>query len=89
VYRILLCNILIKHNFLSLFSIITIVYLKTLLIEGRNIEIGNLFSFFDITFSVSALVKVYVFGQSTKTLYFHGICKLKNLEKIVIEKKDK
>jgi len=44
--------------------------MKILLIEGRNTEIGNWFSFIDIIFSASALVNVYVLGQSSKTLFF-------------------
>lgn len=43
--------------------------MKCLLIEGRNIEIGNWFSFVSIIFSVIALDKVYVLGQSTKSLF--------------------
>lgn len=41
---------------------------NNLLIDGRNIEIGNRLSLADIKFSVIAFVKVYVFGQFSKIL---------------------
>lgn len=58
---------------------------KNLLIDGRKIEIGKRFSFFDIKFSVIAFVKEYVFGHFPKILLFACI-NLIGLKKLSIDK---
>lgn len=57
------------HATITVFYTYYLYFYKTtflfLLIEGRNIDIGKRFSFVNIMFSVTAFVKVYVFGQSS------------------------
>lgn len=48
-------------------------YFIFLLIDGRNIDMGKRFSLVSIMFSVTAFVKVYVLGQSSRILLFGRI----------------